>query len=152
MTKEYITKEGLQKLQEELELLRTTRREEIAENIAEAKELGDLSENAEYAAAKDEQAFNEGRIIEIEEKLKNAEIISDRRHAGIIGVGSTIKVVNSGAEREYTIVGSTEADPMNNRISNESPLGQAFLGKKVGDEIIIQIPKGAVKIKIMEVR
>ncbi|MFH1111680.1 MAG: transcription elongation factor GreA [Patescibacteria group bacterium] len=147
----YITKDGLLKLKQEYKELREARRE-IANRIQEAKELGDLSENAEYQEAKNAQAFNEGRILDIENVLKNAEVIEENdNHSQIIQVGSTITVESGGKKQTYKIVGSNEADPASGVISNESPLGQAFIGRKVSDMVEVQVPKGAVRYKIVSV-
>lgn len=140
----YVTKEGLEKLKLELKELKTSKRKEIASRIQEAKELGDLSENAEYAEAKTEQAFIEGRIIEIENLLKNATVIGGETGKGVVQVGSAVTFNGPDGERKYTIVGSNEANPAQGLISNESPLGQAFLGSKVGDKVEVRLPKGAV--------
>lgn len=138
----YLTKDGLTKLQAELELLIHSRRKEIASRIQEAKELGDLSENAEYQEAKNEQAFNEGRIEELEATLRNVQIIKEGgSHTGVVQVGSTVHADN-GSKHTLHIVGSSEADPMSGKISNESPLGQALLGKKAGDSVVITTPRG----------
>ena len=145
-----ITKEGLEKLKRELDNLKNNRRHEIAERIERAKELGDLSENAEYSEAKDEQAFNEGRIIEIEAMLKKLTVVQGQRGSEV-GLGSTVLVEFNAKEKEYTIVSFNEVDPENNRISNESPLGRALLGKKAGDEAIVNLPSGKVKYKILKV-
>lgn len=148
----FITQPGLQKLKKELEQLKNVKRREIAERIQEAKELGDLSENAEYVEAKNEQGFTEGRIIEIESILKNATIIKQQNHAtGKVEVGSKIKIKDDASTKEYVIVGSNEADPSQGRISNESPLGQAFLGKRVGDLIEIRVPQGTKKFQIITI-
>lgn len=150
----YITKEGLEKLKGELEHLKKVVRPEIAERIANAKELGDLSENAEYSDAKESQGFNEGKIIEMETMLKNALIIEEENHTpGVASVGSKIKIKqeDSGKEKEYHIVGSHEADPLAGRISNESPIGQALLGGKIGDSIEITLPRGVIKCTIVDV-
>lgn len=149
----YVTKDGLKKLKDELKTLKTVKRKEIAQRIQEAKELGDLSENAEYAEAKTEQAFTEGRILELENMLKNAEVIAEDQAAnGVVQVGSTVKLKSDEGEKQYTIVGSNEADPANGLISNESPLGQAFIGRKVGDKVNVNAPKGQVIYRILEVR
>src|SRR3989338_4599197 len=131
----YLTDDGYKKLIEELEHLKKVRRPEIASRIKEAKELGDLSENAEYADAREEQSFTEGRIMDIEETLKNAEVIANNdANPDQVGIGDTIKVSKDGQDHVFTIVGSNEADPLNGKISNESPMGEAFLGTKKGDE------------------
>jgi transcription elongation factor GreA len=149
-----ITKEGLKKLKEELEELKTVRRQEVAQRLKEAISYGDLSENSEYEEAKNEQAFVEGRIIELEQKIKNAKIIADTKHGKIIDIGSTVTVQNitdgDDAER-YTIVGSTEANPLEQKISNESPMGKALLGKTKGDEVKILSPSGVIEYEILQV-
>ncbi len=138
----FITTEGLKKLRDELHQLKTVKRREIAQRIQEAKELGDLSENAEYVEAKNEQAFVEGRIAELETTVKNAVIIQDVANADQVRVGSKVTAKNDGTSATYTIVGSNESDPTNGRISNESPLGQAFLGKKIGETVTVTVPNG----------
>jgi len=148
----FITSEGLVKLRHELDDLKNVKRREISERIQEAKELGDLSENAEYVEAKNEQAFVEGRIQEIESITKHATIIKQtKKSSGQVEVGSKIKIQDDKATKEYYIVGSNEADPSKGRISNESPIGQAFLGKKVGDIIEISVPQGNKKFKIVAI-
>lgn len=148
----YLTPDGLARLKEELKELKTVRRKEIASRIQEAKELGDLSENAEYAEAKTEQAFIEGRIIELENILKNAVVIKDRSGGDEVRVGSSLKVSTGQQELTLTIVGSNEANPDKGLISNESPLGQALLGHKVGDEVEVKAPAGTVKYKILTIK
>ncbi len=149
--KVYVSKEGLEKFKKELDDLVNIKRKEIIERIERAKELGDLSENAEYAAAKDEQAFTEGRIIELQDMIVRAEVINGGGKGSNVSVGSKVKVKSDGVETEYEIVGVAEADPMNGKISNESPLGRAFLGRKVGDKVQIQVPKGMVTYTILEI-
>ena len=148
---QYITPEGLAKLKAELKELKTVKRKEIALRIQEAKELGDLSENAEYAEAKSEQGFIEGRIIELENTFKNAVLINDDKSGDEIRVGSRIKVETGGNEMILTIVGSNEASPAKGLISNESPLGQAFLGHKIGDLVEAKVPAGLVKYRILSI-
>lgn len=150
--KVYVSKEGLEKFKQELDDLVNVKRKEIIERIERAKELGDLSENAEYAAAKDEQAFTEGRILELQDMITRAEIINGSGKVDLVRVGSKVKVRTDGAEVEYEIVGVAEADPVAGKISNESPLGRSFLGRRVGDKIQIQIPKGTVVYTILEIR
>ena len=151
--KNFITKQGLEKLKKELERLKTVKRREIAQSLQKAKELGDLSENAEYSEAKESQSFNEGRISELEEIIKGAATIKTSANQGdIVQIGSTVQVKNSNISREYTIVGSEEADPANGRISNKSPLGVAFLGKKTGDEVEIETPGGKMRYKILGIK
>jgi transcription elongation factor GreA len=153
-----VTKEGLRKLKEELEHLKTVRRQEVAERLKEAISYGDLSENSEYEEAKNEQAFVEGRILELEAKIKNAKIIAekkqDMRHTKEIDIGSTVTLVNKSENDEseiYTIVGSTEADPLDHKISNESPIGRALLSRKRGDVIEVLSPSGMLKYEIVSV-
>ncbi|HNV12600.1 MAG TPA: transcription elongation factor GreA [bacterium] len=153
MENQIITQEGYNKLKEELDLLSTTRRKEIAERIERAKELGDLSENAEYSEAKDAQALNEGRILELTNILKNVTVVeSIKSSGGKIDMGSHIKVSCDKKEKEFIIVSFNEADPLNGKISNESPIGMAFLGKKKGDEVVVETPRGEFKYKILDVK
>ncbi|MFA6271552.1 MAG: transcription elongation factor GreA [Patescibacteria group bacterium] len=147
----FITKEGLERLKLELQTLKTIKRKQIAERIREAKELGDLSENAEYTEAKEEQAFAEGKIIELEHVIKNCQVIESGKLSDSVVVGSKIKISSDGIESVYTIVGSNEADPANGRISNESPMGKAFLNKKVGDSVEVKIPQGFKQFEIVKV-
>ncbi len=149
MADQIISREGHEKLKNELEYLTTIKRKEIAERIEGAKDMGDLSENAEYAEAKDAQAFNEGRIAEIKTLLKNLTVVSNGGEKGIIGMGSKVTVRTNGEEKEYTIVSFNEVDPMAGKISNESPLGFAFLGKKDGDKVKVDTPKGEIEYKII---
>ncbi len=149
-----ITDDGLKKLQDELENLKTNGRADIAEKIKVARGYGDLSENSEYDEAKNEQAKIEARIIEIEAMLKNIEIIEDvKGKAKSVVIGVKVKVLDEefDEEEEYRVVGSTEADPANGKISDESPVGKALLGKKVGDEVIVDAPDGEFKLKILEI-
>ena len=149
-----LSKEGYQKYEEELLHLKGERRTEIAEKIKDAREQGDLSENAEYDAAKDEQREIEMRIEQIENILKNAEVVdkSDFKK-GTIGVGSHVKVldVKANEEIEYDIVGATEANSLSGKISNESPLGSALLGKKKGDEVEVKLARGSLKVQVLKV-
>ncbi len=153
----YLTLEGLRELEEELDQLRTVRRTEVAERIQDSKEVGEL-ENAEYEEAKTEQAFIEGRIQELESMIRNAVIIPDHARAraktDVVEVGSIVKVQPIGAKKAgtYTIVGSTESAPADGRISNESPLGRALLGKKAGETIEFPVPSGTQSMKILSVR
>ena len=149
----YVTAEGKKKLVDELEHLKKVRRPQIANRIKEAKELGDLSENAEYADARDEQSFSEGRILELEEMLKDIEVIQDKSSdPNVVEIGDTIIVEKNGESRELTIVGSNEADPLAGKISNESPLGKAFLGKNKGQEAVCSTPKVGAIYKILEIK
>src|SRR3989339_2141902 len=149
-----ITKEGLKKLKEELDFLKTEKRQEIAQRLKEAISYGDLSENAEYEEAKNDQAFIEGRILELERKIKNAKIISEKTDHRAVEIGSTVTVRNKTSRDEpesYTIVGATEADPIDNKVSNESPIGKAFLGKKRGDHVEVIAPGGTFTYEILKV-
>ena len=149
-----ITDDGLKKLEDELEYLKTEGRAHIAEKIKVARGYGDLSENSEYDEAKNEQAKIEARIVEIEAMLKNVEIIEDvKGNAKSVVVGVTVKVLDEeyGDECEYRVVGSTEADPRNGKISDESPVGKALLGKKIGEEVIVEAPGGEFKLKILSI-
>lgn len=148
----YISQEGLEKIKKELDYLKNIKRKEIIERIERAKELGDLSENAEYADAKEEQSFTEGKIMELEEMVNNAVIIEKGAGTGRVDIGSVIKVKTNGDEKEFTIVGSSETIPEKGIISNESPLGRAFLGKRVGEEVEVTVPKGVIKYKITEIQ
>ncbi|MBQ3817232.1 MAG: transcription elongation factor GreA [Clostridia bacterium] len=149
-----LTEDGLKKLKEELEKLKTVGRADIAEKIKVARGYGDLSENSEYDEAKNEQAKIEARIVEIEAMLKNVEIIEDvKGKAKTVIVGVTVKVLDEeyGEQCEYRVVGSTEADPRQGKISDESPVGKALLGKKVGDEVIVEAPGGEFKLKVVAI-
>jgi transcription elongation factor GreA len=148
----FITKDGLKKLNEELEDRKTRLRQEIAQAIKEAKEQGDLSENAEYAEAKTQQNENESRIGELEMILKNSQVVEKDATQQGAQMGSKVKVKFNGSEIEFEIVGSNEADPANFKISNESPLGKAFWGRSGGDDVEVSTPKGVIKYKILEVK
>ena len=153
--KNIMTYEGIKKLEEELEYLKTVRRKEITEKIKVALGYGDLSENSEYDEAKNDQAFNEGRVIQVENMLKNAVVVDESEiPTDKVSVGSIVKVMDYefDEEVEYAIVGSAEADPMNFKISNESPVGSALLGKKVGDVVEVTVPSGVSKFEILEIR
>ena len=145
-----ITREGLKKLQDELEERRTKIRQEIAKAIKEAKEQGDLSENAEYAEAKRQQNENETRVAELEVIIKNSQVVEHDKSSGYVQMGSRVKVKFNGSEIEFTIVGSNEADPARQKISNESPMGKAFMGKRKGDKVEVQTPTGKVKYTILD--
>ncbi|MBN1778816.1 MAG: transcription elongation factor GreA [Candidatus Buchananbacteria bacterium] len=148
----YMTQDGLEKLKTELEYLKNQKMPDIIERIARAKELGDLSENAEYQDAKDEQGFTAGRIAEIESILKQVEIISEASNPDLVEIGNTIVVKCDDAQYTYTITGSNEADPTNGLISNESSLGRAFLGHKIGDKVKVVIPRGEMECEILEIK
>ena len=151
--KQYVmTYEGVKKLEDELEYLKTVKRKEITEKIKVALVYGDLSENSEYDEAKNDQAFTEGRIVTLENMLKNAVVVDESEIPhDIVSVGSKVRVKDFEFDEEvdYTIVGSAEADPMNFKISNESPVGSALIGKKVGEIVEVQIPDGVNKFEIL---
>lgn len=153
MSEVILTKQGYKELEDKLNLLKTVKRQEISQIIAEARAQGDLSENAEYDAAKDEQARIEGEIIEIEAKLRNAKIIEKSGDDTTISLGSEVKILNlkNNKEMVYRIVGTTESDPFNNKISNESPVGKALLGKRLGDVVDVVNPNGTIQFKILEI-
>ena len=149
-----ITSEGLKKLEQELEFLKTVERKNVAEKIKVALSFGDLSENSEYDEAKNDQAILEGRIAEIEAQLKNVRVLDEAELTNeMIHIGSKIKVLDMDDEEEceYKIVGSTEADPVQGLISDESPVGHGLLGHKVGDVVEIEIPSGIAKYKVLEI-
>ncbi|MFR6290424.1 MAG: transcription elongation factor GreA [Peptococcaceae bacterium] len=149
-----LTREGLEQLEQELENLRSVKRTEVKERLKEAIALGDLSENSEYDDAKNEQAFMEGRILELEKMIRNAKIIEDDvQQEGVISVGSLVRVKDIEFDEisEYRLVGTVEADPMNNRISNESPVGRALLGHKAGEIIDVEVPAGVIKLEILDI-
>ena len=151
-----ITAEGLKRLEEELALRKGAIREEIVERLKEARAQGDLSENSEYDQAKEDQGKNESRIVELELMIKTAVIIdtSSSGKEGIVSLGCTVilKDVETGEEETYTVVGTTEADPFNNKISNESPVGTAILGKKIHDVVVANTPAGELSYEILEVK
>jgi len=149
---QYFSKEGLEKLKKEFEERVSVLRPEIAVRIKEAKELGDLAENAEYDAAKQAQMTNDGRIEEIKNILENAVLITSTDGSGAVRVGSSVKVESKNGVQTFVIVGVAESDPNAGFISNESPLGSAFLGHKKGDSIEVKTPKGVNEYKILEVK
>ncbi len=152
MPTSFLTREGYEKLQEELDMLRTSKRQEIANRLHEAMEGGELIENAEYEAAKNEQAFVEGRIKELEILLATARVISETEKAEAIQIGSKVTIQEDGNEPEmYTIVGAAEANPRGGRISNESPLGKALLNRKVGDQVQVDAPAGSFVVSVVKV-
>ena len=146
----YLTKEGFEQLKRELQFLKTTRKREIAARIERAKELGDLSENAEYQDAKEEMAFLEGKIMELD-NISSRAVVIDHKGGDVITVGSTVTAEAAGKSKTYKIVGPNEANPLEGRISNESPLARALLGHKVGDEIEFKTPGGAVVYTVKKV-
>jgi len=150
-----LTGDGVKKLEDELHYLKSVKRREIAERIRQAIEFGDISENSEYEEAKNEQAFVEGRIITLEKMLRHARIIdTSEAPTDSVSIGATVllKDLEYGDEIEYTIVGSAEADPTANKISNESPVGRAILGQKVGAVVEVKVPAGVLKYQILNVR
>jgi transcription elongation factor GreA len=152
MSKKYLlTQEGLMKLNEELKVLVNEKRKEVIERIREAAAHGDLSENADYAQAREEQSFIEGRIQEIEDMVKNAEIITASTQHSTVTIGSTVKVKTNGKDKIYAIVGSNEANPGEGKISNESLVGRALLGKKVGDKVKVTTPAGEMEYEILSI-
>jgi transcription elongation factor GreA len=149
-----LTPEGLRKLEEELEVLKTVKRKEVAERIKQSKEFGDLMENSEYEDAKNEQAFIEGRILSLEGMLRNAKVINNHEvRSDLVTVGSTVQVTDEGGEElTYTIVGSPEADPLHDRISNESPVGRALLGRRRGEKVTVKAPAGTIRYTIKAIK
>ncbi len=150
----YLTAEGAKKLKEELENLKGPAREELSHRLRTAIQQGDLSENADYIQAKEEQGFLEGRIIELENILRNAQIIEElQTDKSIVSIGDTVTIQEGTYEPEtYFLVGRKEADPSNGRISHESPIGQAILGHRVGDTVTAQVPSGSIYLKILEIK
>lgn len=153
MSNTFLTQEGFDKLQEELDYLRTTKRQEVADRLREAADGEDLIENAEYEAAKNEQAFVEGRIQELEILLATAKIIPEKKFSDTIQVGSTVVIQEDGYDEEerFVIVGAAEARPNEGRISNESPLGRALIGHKKGEAVTVDAPDGKFNVKIIKV-
>lgn len=149
----FMTQKGYDEAVEKLKYLQTVKRQEIVDRIAEARSHGDLSENAEYDAARNEQAANEGEIIELDYKIKNAVILAENNDTSAVHVGSKVKVYDEELEEEevYEITGSTEANAMENKISNESPVGAALLRHKVGDVVKVNAPDGEYKLEIREI-
>lgn len=150
----FLTAEGLKKIEEEYDELRTVRRKEVADRIKQALAFGDISENSEYDEAKNEQARLEERIAKLERTLRNARIIDDEDiSAEIVSIGSrvTVKDIEYNEEIQYTIVGSAEADPYEEKISNESPVGRALIGRKAGDIVDVQVPDGVIKYEIVSI-
>ena len=150
----YMTQEGYEAAKKELDYLTKVKRAEIVERIQEARSHGDLSEKAEYDAARNEQAANEGEILELDYKLKNAVIIEETEDTSVVHIGSTVTVYDDDLEEEatYTIMGTTEADAMKNVISNESPVGAALLRHKKGETVTVKAPDGEYKLKIIKIK
>ncbi len=147
----YLTRDGLEKLRAELDQLVNVRRPEVAARIHDAKEHGDLAENAEYEDAKNEQAFVEGRIQTLEALIRNAVLIDENHSSDHVQIGSTVVVESSDGRETFHIVGSAEADPGSGRISNESPVGRALLGRRPGDEVVVRVPGGDFTYKIVSI-
>lgn len=153
--KTFMTQEGYDKTVERLNFLKTVKRQEVANKIAEARSYGDLSENSEYDIARDEQASVEAEIFDLENKLKSAEIIDTKKiNTNNVGVGCRVSITNIKTQQsfEYTIVGDTDSDPLNGKISNASPIGSGLMGKKVGDVAAIKTPAGIVQYKITKIK
>jgi len=153
MTQEFLTQQGYADLEAKLEQLKSVKRREVAEKIKIAREFGDISENSEYDAAKEEQAMVEGQILEIEQKLAAAVIINEDIDTSVVSVGCTVTILDVEFDEKltYKIVGTTEADTNNNRISNESPVGKALLGQKLNATVTVKAPKGDLKFKILKI-
>lgn len=151
--KHYMTEEGKQKLEKEIEMLKTERRKEVVERIKVARSFGDLSENSEYDSAKEEQAFVEGRILQLESMIRNSEIIEEDSNSSSVQVGKTVKFkeLPDGEEEEFTIVGRAEADPVEGKISNDSPLAKSLLGKEKGAQVVVSTPGGDMKVEIINI-
>jgi len=151
MKKTKLTKEGLEKLQKELDDLKTNKRQHAVQRLQTARAMGDLSENSEYSAAKEDLAFVEGRISEIEEILKNVEVIENTNGNHDVSIGNAVRVLHNGKEELLRIVGEFEANPMDGKVSENSPTGKALLGKQVGEEVEITVPAGKIKYKILSI-
>lgn len=147
-----LTRKGFENIKKELDDLVKTKRPNAIDRLSKARSMGDLSENSEYTAAKEELAFVEGRIQELEEILKVAEVVENHNVAGKVEVGSNVTVEINGKKELFQIVGEFEADPMNKKLSHTSPIGQALLSKKVGDWVEVQVPAGKIKYKIVEIK
>jgi len=152
MPEQIISQEGYDKLKKELDERLSVKRLEIASRIEAAKELGDLSESAEYAEAKEEQAFNDGRIAELSALLKNVTVVQNNRDKNKVSMGSRVLAEIEGKTKEFTIVSFNEANPSEGKISNESPIGLAFLGKRKGEQATVNTPRGAVIYKIVDIK
>ena len=154
MTKTQLTRSGFDKLKQELVELNTIKKPKAVERLSRARSMGDLSENSEYSAAKEELAFVDGRVQEIEEILKTAEVVEDQQNSNTVNIGSkvTVSIVNTNDQDSFYIVGEYEADPMNKKLSNTSPIGQALFGKTIGDIVEVDIPAGKVQYKIIDIK
>ena len=148
-----MTREGKDKLEQELEYLKTVKRKEVVERIKIARSFGDLSENSEYDSAKEEQAFVEGSVTTLENMIRNAKIIVGEADTSIVALGRTVAFTElpNGDKETYTIVGSAEADPFEGKISNDSPIAKSLMGRKVGDQVTVQTPGGEMLVKIVEI-
>jgi len=151
MKKIQLTKTGFEKLKQELEDLKTKTREEILKRLNQARAMGDISENSAYSAAKEELNLVDGRIAEVEEILKNAEVVESNNDKTTVQLGSSVVVEIDGKKEKFEIVGEFEADPLNKKLSHTSPIGKALTGKKVGDWIEVDVPAGKIKYKIVEI-
>jgi transcription elongation factor GreA len=150
-----LTREGYEKLKQEIEVLSTDRRREVAERIRVAREFGDIAENAEYDDAKNEQMMLEHRIATLEDRLRSARVIDESEiTADVVSIGATVRLRDVGANKtfEYQIVGSAEANPAENKLSNESPVGKAIIGRKKGETVEVAAPRGALKFKILDIK
>ena len=148
----YLTKEGLERLKEERENLFTVRRHDVAERIQRAKEMGGAVDNAEYEEAKNDQAYNEGRILTLDTLIANARIIEENAPSDVVRIGSTVQVQDEkGRKKKYKIIGSAEADPSQGSISNVSPIGKALLGKSAGDVADVAVPAGQIQLKVLRI-
>jgi transcription elongation factor GreA len=147
----YLTREGLEKMKEELLHLKNVRRREVAARIEKAKDLGDLRENADYHDAKEEASWVETRVIELSDKIRRAQVVDELRSTDQVSIGSTVTLARDGKAKNYTLVGATEADPLAGRISNESPLGLAVLGRRVGETFDLELPSGRVTYEVQAI-
>ena len=155
MRETVLTPEGYERLKEEIEYLSTTKRREVAERIKQAREFGDIAENSEYDDAKNEQAMLEHRIAQLEERLRNARVVeAGETPTGVVGIGTRVRLKDLDANEtiEYTIVGSAEANPAEHKLSNESPVGRAIIGRKKGETVEVAAPRGSIKYKIVDVK
>jgi len=152
MKKVQLTNQGFEKLKNELEELKNKTKQEVLTRLNQARAMGDLSENSAYSAAKEELNLIEGRIAELEEILKNAEIVEGNNNKNTVQVGSSVVVEINGKKEKFEIVGEFEADPLNKKLSHTSPIGQALTGKKVGDWVEVEVPAGKIKYKIVEIK
>jgi len=152
MKKIQLTKNGFEKLKQELEELKTKTKEEVLKRLNQARSMGDLSENSAYSSAKEELNLVEGRIAELEEILKNAQIVEENQNKNTVQVGSSVLVEINGKIEKFEIVGEFEADPLNKKLSHTSPIGKALTGKKVGDWVEVEVPAGKIKYKIVEIK